>query len=192
MKLSDAQIKAMNNLLDRYQSGTPRCLQVQKTDMPCVIFTDGACEHGKSGELLCSIGGVIFDPAGESTIEAFGAYVSDEVVESWMRAEKGPPCFSDGDVRGVCGEVCLEEVHRWQKGFPLSEARGKDGPFIPCYARLPLDFPKAGVTRRIRLLCAALCAACTRARRCVCVHPFTFLNCLKLKPDMCDLVTMFL
>ena len=52
-------------------------------------------------------------------------------------------------------------------GFPLSEARGKDGPFIPCYARLPLDFPKAGVTRRIRLLCAALCAACTRARRCV-------------------------
>ena len=56
-----------------------------------MIFTDGACEHGKSGELLCSIGGVIFDPACESTIEAFGAYVSDEVVESWTRAEKVHP-----------------------------------------------------------------------------------------------------
>ena len=29
-------------------------------------------------------------------------------------------------------------------GSPLSEARGEDGPFIPCYARLPLDSPKAG------------------------------------------------
>ena len=56
-------------------------------------------------------------------------------------------------------------------GFPLSEARGKDGPFIPCYASLPLEFPKAGVTRRIRLLCAALCAACTRAWRCVVSAP---------------------
>ena len=77
-------------------------------------------------------------------------------------------------------------------GFPLSEARGKDGPFIPCYARLPLEFPKAGVTRRIRLLCAALCAACTRARRCVVRAPVYLLNCLELKPDMCDIVTMFL
>ena len=78
------------------------------------------------------------------------------------------------------------------QGFPLSEARGKDGPFIPCYARLPLEFPKAGVTRRIRLLCAALCAACTRARRCVVRAPVYLLNCLELKPDMCDIVTMFL
>ena len=30
------------------------------------------------------------------------------------------------------------------EGFPLSEARGKDGPFIPCYASLPLEVPKAG------------------------------------------------
>ena len=29
-----------------------------------------------------------------------------------------------------------------RNGFPLSEARGKDGPFIPCYASLPLEVSK--------------------------------------------------
>ena len=163
MKLSDAQIKAMNNLLDRYQSGTPRCLQVQKTDMPCVIFTDGACEHGKSGELLCSIGGVIFDPACESTIEAFGAYVSDEVVESWMRAEKVHP-VSQTEMYAECvaryvwkryidGRRCLffidnqGDLDALIKGYSMEdtmkellvmlESLDSENPCLPWYCRVP-------------------------------------------------------
>ena len=36
------------------------------------------------------------------------------------------------------------QCHVVFEGFPLSAARGKDGPFIPCYASLPLEVPKAG------------------------------------------------
>ena len=53
---------------------------MQKTGMLCVMFTDGACEPGEDGELLCSVGGVIFDPASESSVEAFGSYVSEEIL----------------------------------------------------------------------------------------------------------------
>ena len=57
-------------------------------------------------------------------------------------------------------------------GFPLSEARGKDGPFIPCYASLPLEVPKAGGNKEDKISlhgvvrgihpCVALRRACTR------------------------------
>ena len=89
--LSEVQLKAMNNLLGRYRSGIPRCLKVQKNSMPCVVFTDGACERGGQGELLCSVGGVIFDPTCNSAVEAFGGYVSDEIIESWTNAGKVHP-----------------------------------------------------------------------------------------------------
>ena len=39
---------------------------------------------------------------------------------------------------------CVDVTLLGECGFPLSEARGKDGPFIPCYASLPLEVPKAG------------------------------------------------
>ena len=60
----------------------------------------------------------------------------------------------------------------YKDGFPLSEARGKDGPFIPCYASLPLEVPKAGGNKEDKTSlygvvrgvhpCVALRRACTR------------------------------
>ena len=42
----------------------------------------------------------------------------------------------------VCGQVASQPWTNVNFGFPLSEARGKDGPFIPCYASLPLEVSK--------------------------------------------------
>ena len=62
--------------------------------------------------------------------------------------------------------------HTMVSGFPLSEARGKDGPFIPCYASLPLEVTKAGGNKEDKTSlygvvrgvhpCVALRRACAR------------------------------
>ena len=59
VSLSNVQKEAMSNLLQRYRSGVPRSLKVQKTTLPCVVFTDGACEAEDGENLQCTIGGVI-------------------------------------------------------------------------------------------------------------------------------------
>ena len=43
--LSEVQSEAMHNLLERYEKGVPRSLKMERTQLPCVVFTDGACEH---------------------------------------------------------------------------------------------------------------------------------------------------
>ena len=89
--LSKAQKEAMSNLLHRYRSGVPGSLKVQKTTLPCVVFTDGACESGNDGSLQCIIGGVIFEPGEDSRPEVFGVFVPDAVIQKWMDADKVHP-----------------------------------------------------------------------------------------------------
>jgi hypothetical protein len=81
----------MHNLLERYEKGVPRSLKMERTQLPCVVFTDGACEHGSDDRIICTVGGVIFDPAGEGMVEAFGSHVTDSVMESWKNASKVHP-----------------------------------------------------------------------------------------------------
>jgi hypothetical protein len=89
--LSEVQSEAMRNLLERYDKGVPRSLEMERTQLPCVVFTDGACEHGSDDRIICTVGGVIFDPAGEGMVEAFGSHVPDSVMESWKNASKVHP-----------------------------------------------------------------------------------------------------
>ena len=39
--LSEVQSEAMRNLLERYDKGVPRSLEMERTQLPCVVFTDG-------------------------------------------------------------------------------------------------------------------------------------------------------
>ena len=89
--LSEVQMGAMRNLLERYEKGIPRSLKMERTQLPCVVFTDGACEPGSGGQVICTVGGVIFDPNEGGVIEAFGSHVSDSVVDSWKSASKVHP-----------------------------------------------------------------------------------------------------
>ena len=73
--LSEVQMGAMRNLLERYEKGVPRSLKMERTQLPCVVFTDGACEPGPDGQVVCTVGGVIFDPNEGGAIEAFGSHV---------------------------------------------------------------------------------------------------------------------
>lgn len=91
VSLSEVQSKAMTNLLRRYDSGIPRYLKIQKTEMPCVVFTDGAREPNQQGNLECTIGGVLFDPATGGRVEAFGVHVAEEVFRSWTSLGKVHP-----------------------------------------------------------------------------------------------------
>ena len=89
--LSEVQSEATRNLLERYDKRVPRSLEMERTQLPCVVFTDGACEHGSDDRIICTVGGVIFDPAGEGMVEAFGSHVPDSVLESWRNASKVHP-----------------------------------------------------------------------------------------------------
>ena len=60
--VSETQIEAFNVLLERYESAAPRTLKVGVTQLPCVVYTDGACEPD-GDDVRCTIGGVLFDPA---------------------------------------------------------------------------------------------------------------------------------
>ena len=88
--LSEVQLGAMRNLSDRYEKGIPRSLKLGRTQLPCVVFTDGACEPGLGDQVVCTVGGVMFDP-NDGVVEAFGSHVSDTVVGSWKDASKVHP-----------------------------------------------------------------------------------------------------
>eukprot|EP00435_Cladocopium_sp_Y103_P013398 s4340_g3.t1 len=90
VSLSDVQVQAMANLLDRYQNAMPRTLQVERSSLPCVIFTDGACETS-GDDVVCTIGGVLFDPSCANGVQAFGTYVCEETVGAWKLAGKKHP-----------------------------------------------------------------------------------------------------
>ena len=64
---------------------------MERTQLPCVVFTDGACEPGSGDQVVCTVGGVIFDPNDGGVIEAFGSHVSESVVDSWKSASKVHP-----------------------------------------------------------------------------------------------------
>ena len=113
--LSEVQSEAMHNLLERYEKGVPRSLKMERTQLPCVVFTDGACEHGSDDRIICAVGGVIFDPAGEGMVEAFGSHVPDSVMESWKNASKVSPGCSDRNVCRVRGQTFVASSHRRKK-----------------------------------------------------------------------------
>ena len=153
----------MSNLLQRYRTGVPRLLKVEKTSLPCVIFTDGACEHDKCGELVCTVGGVIFDPAGESSFEAFGVHVSEEIVSKWSDAAKVHPVaqtemFAECVARlfwksRINGRRCLffienqGDLDALIKGYSMEETMkdllvmlenlDSEDPCLPWYCRVP-------------------------------------------------------
>ena len=52
------------------------------------------------------------------------------------------PLYPESPLPKVIIPVCRVSSWHPSTGFPLSEARGKDGPFIPCYASLPLEVSK--------------------------------------------------
>ena len=64
---------------------------MERTQLPCVVFTDGACEPGSGDQVVCTVGGVNFDPNDGGVIKAFGSHVSDSVVESWKNVSKVHP-----------------------------------------------------------------------------------------------------
>eukprot|EP00438_Fugacium_kawagutii_P024616 Skav227275 [mRNA] locus=scaffold3803:159824:160804:- [translate_table: standard] len=82
VKLTDIQMQAFTVLLDRYKHNIPRTIKNLRTELPVVVFTDGACEQ-VDGDLLCTIGGVLWDPASADKPMAFGAEVSPAVVREW-------------------------------------------------------------------------------------------------------------
>ena len=55
----------------------PRRVNLDRGEMPVLIFTDGAFERG-----IATIGGVLFDPL-DSAIECFGGQVGPETVDRW-------------------------------------------------------------------------------------------------------------
>eukprot|EP00438_Fugacium_kawagutii_P022633 Skav216773 [mRNA] locus=scaffold3064:4705:6270:+ [translate_table: standard] len=82
VKLTDIQMQAFAVLLERYKHNIPRTIKNFRTELPVVVFTDGACEQ-VDGELHCTIGGVLWDPCEDSKPLAFGAEVSSAVVLEW-------------------------------------------------------------------------------------------------------------
>ena len=66
----------LKNLMGTLWIAGPRIVKMVRNSLPIVIFTDGACEDGRT-----SIGGIIF-VQGEAP-EAFGAVMSDWVIKEW-------------------------------------------------------------------------------------------------------------
>eukprot|EP00438_Fugacium_kawagutii_P029267 Skav207045 [mRNA] locus=scaffold709:16974:19130:+ [translate_table: standard] len=82
VELTDIQMQAFSVLLDRYKHNIPRTIKNLRTELPVIVFTDGACEQ-VDGDLQCTIGGVLWDPCADGKPLAFGAEVSHEVVLEW-------------------------------------------------------------------------------------------------------------
>ena len=89
----------LNVLLGRYRDSVPRFLKVEGPRPPILLFTDGACES-ESGELLATVGGVLFHLE-EPLPRAFGCAVSESVLRSWMDADKIHP-VSLTELYAVC------------------------------------------------------------------------------------------
>ena len=87
---------------------------MERTQLPCVVFTDGACEHGSDDRIICTVGGVIFDPAGEGMVEAL---VLMSLTVSWNLGKciKGSPGCSDRNVCRVRGQTFVASSHRRKK-----------------------------------------------------------------------------
>ena len=163
VNLSEVQSKAMSNLLQRYDNGTPRQLKVGKTALPCVIFTDGACEHDEQGELVCTVGGVLFDPDAECECESFGAHVFQSMVDKWLAAGKVHP-VAQTEMYAECvarllwkkridGRRCLffidnqGDLDALIKGYSMEETMkdllvklenlDSEDPCLPWYCRVP-------------------------------------------------------
>ena len=68
------------------------------------------------------------------------------LLAQWLEVFEDPDvdCLVNAEESFASGvNVGVEApLPRSPQGFPLSEARGKDGPFIPCYASLPLEVSK--------------------------------------------------
>ena len=163
VNFSEVQSKAMSNLLQRYDSGTPRQLKVGKAALPCVIFTDGVCEHDEQGELVCTVGGVLFDPDAECECESFGAHVFQSMVDKWLVAGKVHP-IAQTEMHAECvarllwkkridGRRCLflidnqGDLDALIKGYSMEETMkdllvklenlDSEDPCLPWYCRVP-------------------------------------------------------
>ena len=169
VSLSEVQKEAISVLLQRYRLGVPRTLKIQETVLPCVVFTDGACE------LQCTIGGVIFEPGENVCPEVFGAFVSDAVVQDWKSANKVHP-VAQTELYAECvarlvwkdridGNRCLffidnqGDLDALIKGYSDEETMKKllvmlekldaENPCLPWYCRVPspsnvADLPSRG------------------------------------------------
>eukprot|EP00435_Cladocopium_sp_Y103_P058672 s441_g20.t1 len=161
-RLDSIQIQAMQNLLDRYESALPRTVRVGPTTYPCVVFTDGACEP-VGDDIVCTVGGVLFDPEGGGTVEAFGTFVSEGIVQSWKAAGKQHP-VSQTEMYAECvarlvwkdridGRKCLFFINNQGdldaliKGYStedtlkallvMLEKLDAENPCLPWYCRVP-------------------------------------------------------
>lgn len=99
VRFDSIQLDALKVLLNRYRDGVPRVPRVDSPRSPILLFTDGACES-VGGELLATVGGVLFHPK-ESLHRAFGCSVSQNLVQSWMDADKIHP-VSLTELYAVC------------------------------------------------------------------------------------------
>ena len=91
----------LNWVIDHLKHAKPRLVESRQVLPPVLIFSDGACEDEGS---LTSVGAVLFDPL-SSTLECFGAIVSESRVNAWK---------SKADQKQVIGQAEL---------FPLLVAR---------------------------------------------------------------------
>eukprot|EP00973_Karenia_brevis_P005302 725379-Karenia_brevis.AAC.1 len=66
---------ALADLKSKLLEAPPRVVGPRSAVPPIIVFTDGACED------RTSIGGVLVLPSGR--LEAFGAVVSQDLVEAW-------------------------------------------------------------------------------------------------------------
>ncbi len=78
--------RSKRSVVDFDSISVPRILKVDGPRPPILLFTDGACES-VSGELLATVGGVLFHPE-EPLPRAFGCAVSENIVQSRMDADK--------------------------------------------------------------------------------------------------------
>ena len=128
-----------------------------------MIFTDGACEHDEQGELVCTVGGVLFDPGAECECESFGAHVFQSMVDKWLAAGKVHP-VAQTEMYAECvarllwkkridGRRCLffidnqGDLDALIKGYSMEETMkdlfvklenlDSEDPCLPWYCRVP-------------------------------------------------------